>query len=68
MIKIDKDCTGLESFQDAYQVFIIGQEASEISEMGWEWEIRKEEQVVQMKSNEKSFSGGERSTLKSNYQ
>lgn len=22
-------------------VFIIGQEASEISEMGWEWEIRK---------------------------
>ena len=40
--------------------FHHSQEASGISEMGWEWEIREEEQVVQMKANEKSFGGGER--------
>lgn len=45
-------------------VCIIDQEASEISETGWEGRVMKKEQVLQIKSDEKSFSGDEWQGLK----
>lgn len=41
-------------------VCIVGQEASEISEIGWDCRVIKKEQVLQIKLDEKSFTGGER--------
>lgn len=40
-------------------ICIVGHEDSKIFETGWEWGIMKKEQGMQIKSDEKSFSGGE---------